>query len=106
MSGVVDVDWSEADDEERLDRLSGHEEAFLQRTARRLAHRLVPEPSQIIDVRPLSPRQRRAFKFVGSCIGIPIVYAIAGCWWGCRGVRWAIGKLFERVAEARPKEVW
>lgn len=61
----------------------------------------VPLAGEVIDVPVLRPEQERVAKFVGKCIGIAVIYAIAGLIWAARGVAWAVKFMASRRA---PKE--
>jgi hypothetical protein len=49
----------------------------------------LPAALEIIDVPALEPERHRVARFVGKCIGIATVYAVAGLIWSWRGAAWA-----------------
>ena len=100
------LEWDH-DEERRLERLSGHEAAFLQQAARQVARRIRKhDPRRVIDMEVRRPDEHRTAKFVGKCIGIGFWTALGvlavGAIWSWRGAAWAFRF---GVAALRPKEV-
>lgn len=70
--------------------------AFLDRFRRPVA--VVQE---VIDLPVLRPEQDRVAKFVGKCIGIAIVYVVAGLMWAVWGIAWTVEFVAARVRAAK-----